>query len=313
MKWNQKEEILLKKFSNRGSAHLADLFKRLSREDPDIQERSTSAIRNKLLTYQSGRKILTVSDLHFPYCRTELLYQVLREHGDADICVLNGDLFDGYAFSSYAKDTFVNPIKEYQLVFDLVKYCSKHFEKVVLVRGNHCARSSKFISKLMSKSTAEIFRPDLLARIANGEEVNEKGELIELHKFKNVLYNHSEPWFAQIGKTIFAHPSGFKSGPGGTVARLEDLFDTRLGSDAYDSIVIGHTHRLIKMVLRKKLLMEQGCFASQLEYQFKEDMIFANAVNGYAVIYQDSEGNTDFNKSNVYHLGTELKAVQRIL
>lgn len=312
MKWNQKEEILLKKFSKKGSPEISNIFGRLAVEDPDIQRRTPSAIRKKLATLDN-RKILSISDLHFPFCRTELLYEVIRANQDADIVVVNGDMFDGYAFSTFTKDTYVNPITEYQNVFSLVKYLSDNFEKVVLVRGNHDSRSSKYLTKLMPKSTSEIFRPDLIARVANGEEIDEKGQLVALHKFKNVLYNHAEPWFAMIGKTIFAHPSGFKSGPGGTVVRLEELFNIRLGSDAYDSIVCAHTHRVLRMVLRRKLLMEQGCFASHLEYQFKEDMIFANAVNGYAVVYQDREGNTDFNKSNVFHLGTELKDIKRIL
>ena len=46
--------------------------------------------------------------------------------------------------------------------------------------------------------------------------------------------------------------------------------------------------------------------AHSLPYQFKPDLRFKNAINGYAVIYQDSDGNTNFNDSTPVYLGTHL-------
>ena len=66
----------------------------------------------------------------------------------------------------------------------------------------------------------------------------------------------------------------------------------------------GHVHKLYKGVVNNTLLIEQGCFAGLLEYAFTPDLRFTpDAMNGYAVIYQDKEGNTCFNKSTTYFLG----------
>ena len=46
--------------------------------------------------------------------------------------------------------------------------------------------------------------------------------------------------------------------------------------------------------------------AHKLPYQFKPDLRFKNATNGYAIIYQDANGNTNFNDSTPIYLGTHL-------
>ena len=46
--------------------------------------------------------------------------------------------------------------------------------------------------------------------------------------------------------------------------------------------------------------------ASRMPYQDRADIRFPHAMNGYAVIYQDAEGNTDFNKSHTVFLGSQL-------
>ena len=48
------------------------------------------------------------------------------------------------------------------------------------------------------------------------------------------------------------------------------------------------------------LLMSQGL------YQHKPNLRFPHATNGYAIIYQDADGNTCFNKSHVIYLGSQL-------
>ena len=54
------------------------------------------------------------------------------------------------------------------------------------------------------------------------------------------------------------------------------------------------------------MLIEQGAMAARMPYQHKADLRFPHAMNGYAVIFQDEEGNTDFSKSKVYYLGSQL-------
>ena len=277
--------------------------------------RANSVHENKGPTTSKARKILTFSDLHIPFFLWENMQEALKTHSDADVVVLNGDILDAYIFSTFSKSKRIAALKEYISAFDLVKILSENFESVVIISGNHDYRTSRAVQKTgMEKEATQILRPDLLARIANGEELNYYAELVKKHDFSNVFYEKQESWYARVGKTIFCHPSGFASGyPGATVNKLLDHFSNRMSLNDFDSIVVGHTHKVYKGVVSGKLLIEQGAMAHKLPYQFKADLKFKNAMNGYAVIYQDEDGNTNFNDSTPIYLGSHLPLKKEIL
>ena len=252
------------------------------------------------------RKILTISDIHFPFALYDEIQKAIETHSDADVCVLNGDLLDGYVFSTYGKAKRIAALKEYMAAFELVKKCSETFNKVIIVSGNHDRRPARALSRNdFQKEATQVLRPDLLARIANGEMLNGDGELIEKLNFENVIYQKYDSWYVVVGKTIFCHPDAYQAGnPGATVQRIHRYFTNRFMD--YDSIVVGHTHRIYKGVVGNKLLIEQGAMCSRQPYQHKPNLRFPHATNGYAIIYQDADGNTCFNKSHVIYLGSQL-------
>jgi predicted phosphodiesterase len=262
-----------------------------------------------------GRKILCISDLHFPFCLVDECTKAMELHSDANICVFNGDILDGFIFSTFGKARRVAALHEYRGAFELVRIAQQMFPLVVITSGNHDVRPAKALARAdFEKDASQIFRPDLLARIANGEELNESGELIKKHDFENVVYQPYDSWYVRIGKTVFCHPSAWRgSYPGGTVIKLNDYFTQRLGSEAFDSIVVGHTHRQYKGIVGNVMLIEQGAMCARQPYQHKDDLRYIHAMNGYAVIYQDTEGNTCFNRSNFIHLGSQLPPKKDIL
>lgn len=260
------------------------------------------------------RKILSLSDIHFPFAKEDMIMEAIRNHSDADIVVLNGDILDGYIFSTYKRAKRIAALKEYIAAFELVKMCSEIFPNVVIVSGNHDERPAKALQRAhFEKDQTQVLRPDLLARIANGERLNESGELVEKINFTNVHYSQFDPWYVRVGKTVFAHPSAYSSGPGATAKKLSDYFIQRIGNEAFDSVVLGHTHKIFKGIYGNKLLIEQGALCDRQPYQHKSDLRFLHAMNGYAVIYQDDEGNTDFNKSHVVYLGSMLPVKKAVL
>lgn len=285
-------------------------IKNLQAEYEMIAERRTVGIIEK-----PARKILTLSDIHFPFALVDELEKAVEKHSDADIVVLNGDILDGYAFSTYGKAKRIAALKEYIAAFNFVKELSERFETVVIVSGNHDRRPAKTLAKNdFEKEASQILRPDLLARIANGEMLNEFGEVTQIHDFSNVMYQQYDSWYVRIGKTIFCHPDAYwGSWPGQTVIKLCDYFGKRMGTDQFDSVVVGHTHRIYKGVVMNKLCIEQGAMASRMPYQHKADVRFPHAMNGYAVIYQDEDGNTDFTESRVYYLGSQLPPKKEII
>ena len=252
-------------------------------------------------------KILCFSDLHIPFARMDIIEKACELHSDADICVLNGDIFENDAWSSFEGNKRINALIEYNLTFQLVKILSERFKQVVITNGNHDARISRTFSREgAGLQKTQILRADLLARIANGEELDAVGMLKRKHTFENVYYDPRESWYIKIGKTIFAHPwSKGSSKPGFTVERVNDYFLSRYDENEYDSIVIGHTHKVYKGIVNSKLLIEQGCIAGLMAYAHspKLDFIRSDPMNGFAVIYQDKDGNTDFNLSGPVFAG----------
>jgi predicted phosphodiesterase len=270
---------------------------------------STQRTRGVLDISSITTKILVLSDIHFPFARVDLLKAILAEHEDADIVVVNGDLMEGHVFSTFEKNRSIAALDEYHAAFNFVRTLSETFPKVILVDGNHDIRASRALSTGgFSKDATQVLRPNLMARIANGEVLDETGLLIEKLDFKNVLYEQRESWFVKVGKTLFIHPHGRGGGaPGATVTSVGDKLMRRYPEDDVDSVVCGHTHKIYKGVLNGKLYIEQGFLAGVLAYLHspKNDYRF-NYQNGYAVIYQDSEGNTDFNLSGPIYMGESL-------
>ena len=277
--------------------------------------RSNSVKKDLGLISSKDKKIISFSDLHVPFFLWEDMQAALEMHSDADIVVLNGDILDAYIFSTFSKSKNIAAIKEYKMAFDLVHYLSDHFSQVVLVSGNHDYRTTRAVKQAgFNQDASSVFGTDLLFKISNGEKLNEHGALIQKLPFENVHYEKHDSWYTRIGKTIFCHPSGFGSKyPGATVVKLLDHFTERMHYDDFDSIVVGHTHKVYKGIVSGKMLIEQGAMAHKLPYQFQPDLRFKNAMNGYAIIYQDSNGNTNFNDSNVIYIGSHLPTKKGLL
>ena len=152
-------------------------------------------------------KILCLSDIHFPFALEDEIMAALKEHSDADIVVFNGDILDGYIYSTFAKAKRIAALKEYIAAFELIRYCSENFPKVAIVSGNHDVRPARHLQRVgFEKEESQVLRPDLLARIANGERLNEEADLVEKLDFDNVYYQKYDSWYIRIGKTLFCHP-----------------------------------------------------------------------------------------------------------
>lgn len=261
-------------------------------------------------------KILSLSDIHFPLAEEEMLAEILETHADADVVVINGDLMEGYVFSTFAKSKSIAALDEYRAAFMFVRMLSERFPKVVLVDGNHDIRASRMLKQQgFDRDASQILRPNLMARIANGELLDESGLLVDKLDFSNVVYEPRESWFVKVGKTIFMHPHNRGgSKPGHTVTNMGEKLMRRYEENEVDSVVCGHTHKIYKGILNGKLYIEQGFLAGVLAYLHspKSDYRF-NYQNGYAVIYQDAEGNTDFNMSGPVFMGESLPPKKQAL
>jgi predicted phosphodiesterase len=262
-------------------------------------------LTKKASNAEAAIKILSLSDIHFPFQNQELIDEVIELHKDADILVLNGDLLDGYAASSFAKDKNIPMHLEYTMALEFVRKVAGIFPQVYIVRGNHEHRLEKYFANKIDPTMQMFACKDTLYYLAKGYILDEDGAHIGTVELPNVVYNpQGNPWILQLNKTVFLHPSTYLSAPLGTVVKACDYLQNFLEWDSYDCVVMGHTHKLGKLVYKGKLVMEQGCLVKLMDYQRSAKFTKEAVTLGYAVIYQDEDGNTLFNETDVKYCGT---------
>ena len=259
---------------------------------------------------------LILSDIHFPLARVDFLNEAIDSFFDdyskrypnitRKVCVVNGDLVEGYIYSSFSKDKRIAAIDEYNAALNFISILSNRFDTVILVEGNHDARPARMLQRIgLDQEIINMLRPSLMHRLANGEVIDRTGLTVDRLDFSNVKFDFMESWYIKLGKTIIFHPSTMGSDkPGHTVTRIGPKLARRYNDDEVDSFVCGHTHKIYKGVENGKMYIEQGCMAGLLRYFFKSsNSSVKHYQNGYCVLFQDAEGNTDFNKSGPIYLG----------
>jgi predicted phosphodiesterase len=262
-------------------------------------------LTKKASAAEAAIKILSLSDIHFPFQNQELIDEIIDIHKDADILVLNGDLLDGYAASSFAKDKNIPMHLEYTMALEFVRKVASIFPQVYIVRGNHEHRLEKYFANKIDPTMQMFACKDTLYYLAKGYILDEDGTHIGTVELPNVVYNpQGNPWILQLNKTVFLHPSTYLSAPLGTVVKACDYLQNFLEWDSYDCVVMGHTHKLGKLVYKGKLVMEQGCLVQLMDYQRSAKFTKEAVTLGYAVVYQDEDGNTLFNETDVKYCGT---------
>lgn len=247
-------------------------------------------------------KILSLSDLHVPFENYDVIVDALKKHGDADILVVNGDFLEQYAVSKWGKSKTVLLEWEYKVALEWLKLFSSMFEEVHLVRGNHDDRLRKYIDDSVDPMIGFMINNDVLTKLAEGYDFNAEGKLEQKHDFDNVYYQGGLlGWYTKIGECIFAHPSSFSGVPMRTVINAATSF---MSNEDFQAIVIGHTHKIGKLIWRDKLLIEQGCCCVPMDYQADGKLKYLPQAFGYAIVYMDEKGNVDFDKSNTVYCGT---------
>jgi len=250
------------------------------------------------------KRIVSLSDIHFPFQRDDILEAAVDYAKGADILVLNGDIFDCYAVSSFKKKKKVPLMREYDIVVEFVRGLVPHFPEIRLVRGNHEKRFSGNFNTALGVDLDTPLGDDLFTRIARGDIYNEDAELVGQYEFDNVYYDPFIPWYTCIGKTIFCHPKVFSRVPGGTILRAYKWFQ-EVGHVDFDCIVMGHTHQQARYVYEGKLLMEQGCLTALMDYQWDDGLRYRSQVNGFAEVWQDENGNTSFKDTKLEYCGVQ--------
>lgn len=247
-------------------------------------------------------KVVSISDLHIPFVNDAVIKDMIDKHSDADILVVNGDLLEQYSVSKWPKSKGIVLQHEYKIAVKYVKMFAERFKKVVLTRGNHDERVAKYFSSNIDPGISFLTHPDPLERIASGFDFTTNGTFAKVNTFDNVFYFGGLcGWYAKVGKTIFAHPSGGSGVPMKTGVNVANYF---LEKEDFDCIVIGHTHKMGQVIYKGKLIIEQGCACIPMDYEADSKMQYGQQSFGYAVIYMNAKGEVDFDKSRPVYYGT---------
>lgn len=248
-------------------------------------------------------KVVSISDLHIPFFNEYVIQKVLDEAPDTDILVVNGDFLEAYSVSSWPKNKTIMLRHEYEMGMKLLREFARVFPKVILTKGNHENRLTRYFSQNISNNVSFLVSSDLLDKMAKGYDFNDSGELEQMYNLDNVFYNKGPlSWQVQVGKCIFAHPTSYSKISMKTACNVAQTMAGK-GID-FEALVIAHTHQQGSCIRDNRLIIEQGCACIPMEYEADAKATYTGASFGYAVIYMDNDGHVDFDKSRTVYCGT---------
>lgn len=236
------------------------------------------------------KKILSLSDLHAPFINFNSVEKALRAHGDADILVLNGDVFDGNALSDFDKLNDFDIEVEFQQVFALLDVATKMFDKIYWVGGNHDL--SRFF-RMVARKFGNGMKKYVLNRLNPITYIAEKYDNI-------TVIPHQ--WM-QIGKAVFIHPDGYSSALMSSALGQEKVLRANakdvLPHHEFDALIMGHTHDAGEYMMNGCKVMEQGCLTYVPDYRHDRPSS-RQWVQAYAVVNLLGDGSVDMNNTRIY-------------
>lgn len=244
----------------------------------------------------SGKKILSISDLHVPY---QLEKEILAKYvNNVDVLQLNGDIVDMQAISKFPKVYRNSPIEEIiearQYLIDLIEYIKP--KSVSINYGNHDIRFQNYFANNLDTDLLELMPQTALELIfVDGfRHYDKKAKtkiwyepLCNVFSDTEIVYNDS--WFCQIGKTIFCHPSAFSTGILKTAEKAMLWF--RNEGCNFNSLVMAHTHRSGEYEIGNTTIYEQGAFCRVEDMQYTDGKLVNSQKSGYLYMVQDKNGN----------------------
>jgi predicted phosphodiesterase len=249
----------------------------------ELKERLENKYKGKRI------KVLYLADLHIPFTMYKEVTGIVNRNLDADIVVINGDLFDLFAVSKFAKDKEVALRRELAEGREFLEFLARRFKDIVITEGNHERRLKSYIRSVIPPDIQFLFPDDVIKMVVDGETLG-KEELENVHVVGS--------WWFKLFDTIFAHPDNYSSANLKTVQNTSEYF-TIIKNISHRACIIGHTHRAGKLVNGEVLLMETGCLCHDMDYHNGSNFTRTKWTRAYATMVIEANGEIDFNKSDV--------------
>lgn len=254
--------------------------------------------------------ILSISDAHVPF---NLPVDIFKEYKNrVDILVFNGDTEDCYSCSSFPRKYRVGIDEEMiltrQYMIDVINMIMP--KKVIVIMGNHEYRLGRHLTDKLNDDILTIMPDTPLELIVNrGFHVKDRrnktetwySPIKEMFAELNidVEYNDGE-WYQIVGRTIFAHPMSYSSGMLKTTEKAVNFFLRQ--NREFNSIVLGHTHKLGSYFQGNIKMYEQGCTCDLSKIDYNNGKLIIPGQNGFIYICQDKDGNIIDSKTKLVTL-----------
>ena len=254
-------------------------------------------------------RILAISDLHIPFNLPIDIYKPFI--GKVDVLVMNGDIEDCQSCSKFSKKYRVDVDKEMvttrTFIIDLINMLMP--KKVIIIKGNHEHRMGKYLSDRLNEDLMSIMPDTPMDLIINeGFKVRDRinktetwySPIKDIFAEQRIDVSYNGEWYRKVGKTIFGHPLSYSSGMLKTTEKAIEYF-LRIDKD-FDSIVLGHTHKLGSYIQGDIKMYEQGCCCDLSKLDYSDGYLTLPAQNGFIYVCQDKDGHIIFDETKLIQL-----------
>lgn len=253
-------------------------------------------------------RILALSDFHTPF---NLPISTFGDYvGLVDVLVLNGDLVDMQGISKFPKTYRLSPMEE---IIECRSYLIKLIDfikpkKVVITYGNHEKRFANYLSKSLDCDLMGLMPDTPLELIIDSGFIHYdkrngvKREYAPISEFyEDIPIVFTNDWKVKVGKTWFCHPLAFSSPNLKTCEKAMDYFH-KTDTERFDTVVIGHTHKVAYAKIGNIHLYEQGCCCNTDALNYADGRLTAPQKQGFLYLCQDKYGNLIEEKTKLHTL-----------
>ena len=252
-------------------------------------------------------KILALADPHNPYASMKVCKAVERDHKNAGMVVVPGDVGDYYSKSRFRKNRAVPFNQEVRSVFLYLEWLATHWKDVRIQLGNHDNRPEKAVMDIMGKDIDLMIltEQNLILNLASffdniqivgtqisGDAMDDgrrhKVNLTHIYQVGDIVFTHGEKSMAQASSLMMG------------ISQYLHRWKSILGLKPYRIIAQAHNHNDFRMTMgdEKWIQLPAACepVSIGMEYIFSTRMMGTPPATGYAIFYQ-SDGVTDYNAS----------------
>lgn len=256
-------------------------------------------IESQIDKINDTERVLVLSDLHIPFHKDKEIVNIVKEHSNANLIILAGDILDCFSVSTFPKEMHIPLYEELKIASSFLKKIDRLTPntKKIVFRGNHEFRFKRYLAKFQSEFSP-LVSDDILEILKNGftyrDYKNRKRVIEPLSDNFEII----DSWYYIYKDLILAHPTNFSKIPMRTCVSTYDYFKNQ-GID-FNALAIGHTHKAGSLIHGGTLLCELGCLCEQMDYANNGNVNYTPQTNGYGVFVFHKD------KVDIYNSGTKF-------